>query len=236
MAWLSSTELDKAVVRVIRLISFLWLGLRVCPLMPLATPTVLLGILLPWTWGISSQLLQQSTAAFFGRTDAKAETPVLWPPHAKSWLIGKDSDAGRDWGQEKGTTEDEMAGWHHWVDGHEFQWTLGVGDGQGGPACCDSWGHRVRHDWETELNWTDTIITDWWYVWFQHYIIKSQDCSHFSTHLVSSTVSPHSSYSVFIKYMTKLHVLTYFHVHVLKLLTTIYVPMTVLICSCKLVL
>ena len=69
---------------------------------------------------------------FFGRTDAKAETPVLWPPHVKSWLIGKDSDAGRDWGQEeKGMTEAEMAGWHHWLDGRESGWTPGVGDGQG---------------------------------------------------------------------------------------------------------
>ena len=68
---------------------------------------------------------------FFGRNDAKAETPVLWPPHAKSWLIGKDSDAGRDWGQEeKGTTEDEMVGWHHWLSGHESEWTPGVGDGR----------------------------------------------------------------------------------------------------------
>ena len=73
---------------------------------------------------------------FFGRNDAKAETPVLWTPHTKNWLIGKDSDAGRDWGQEeKGTTEDEMAGWHHWFDGHESEWTLGVGDGQGGLVC-----------------------------------------------------------------------------------------------------
>ena len=73
---------------------------------------------------------------FFGRNDAKAETPVLWPPHAKSWLIGKGSDAGRDWGQEeKGTTEDEMAGWHHRLDGRESEWTPGVGDGQGGLAC-----------------------------------------------------------------------------------------------------
>ena len=80
---------------------------------------------------------------FFGRNDAKAETPVLWPLHAKSWLIGKDSDAGRDWRQEeKGTTEDEMAGWHHWLDGHESQWTPGVGDGQGGLACCDSWDRK----------------------------------------------------------------------------------------------
>ena len=90
----------------------------------------------------------------FGRNDAKAETPVLWPPHAKSWLIGKDSDAGRDWGQEeKGTTEDEMAGGHHWFDACESEWTPGVGDGQGGLAGCNSWGCRVRHDWATELNW-----------------------------------------------------------------------------------
>ena len=90
----------------------------------------------------------------FGRNDAKAETPVLWPPYMKSWLIGKDSDAGRDWGQEeKGMTEDEMAGWHHRLNGREFEWTPGVGDGQGGLACCNSWGHRVGHDWATELNW-----------------------------------------------------------------------------------
>ena len=93
---------------------------------------------------------------FFGRNDAKAETPVFWPPHAKSWLIGKDSDAGRDWGQdEQGTTEDEMAGWHHRLDGREFEWTLGVGDGQGGLACCNSWGCKVGHNWATELNWTE---------------------------------------------------------------------------------
>ena len=80
---------------------------------------------------------------FFGRNDAKAETPVLWPRHAKSWLIGKDSDAGRDLGQEeKGMTEDEMAGWYHWLDGRESEWTPGVGDGQGALACCDSWGRK----------------------------------------------------------------------------------------------
>ena len=94
---------------------------------------------------------------FIGGNDAKAETPVLWPPHVKSWLIGKDSDAGRDWGQEeKGTTEDEMAGWPHWLHGHESEWTPGVGEGQGGLACSDSWGsQRVGHDWATELNWTE---------------------------------------------------------------------------------
>ena len=92
---------------------------------------------------------------FLGRNDAKAETPVLWPPHAKSWLIGKDSDAERDWGQEvKGTTEDEMAGWHHGLDWREFEWTLGDGDGQGGLACCDSWG-RKESDTTERLNWTD---------------------------------------------------------------------------------
>ena len=91
---------------------------------------------------------------FFGRNDAKAETPVLWPPHAKSWLIGKDSDAGRDWGQEeKGATEDEMAWWHHWLDGHwvsvnsrSWWWT-------GRPGVLRFMGlQRVRHNWATELN------------------------------------------------------------------------------------
>ena len=95
---------------------------------------------------------------FFGRNDAKAEAPVLWPPHAKSWLIGKDSDPGRDWGQEeKGTTEDEMAGWHHGLNGRESEWTLGVGNGQGGLVCCDSWG-RKESDTTERLNWTGYSI------------------------------------------------------------------------------
>ena len=92
---------------------------------------------------------------FTGRTDAEAETPILWPPHAKSWLIRKDPDAGRDWGQEeKGTTEDEMAGWHHQLDGRGFGWTPGVGDGQGDLACCNSWG-RKESDTTERLNWTE---------------------------------------------------------------------------------
>ena len=92
---------------------------------------------------------------FFGRIDAKAETPVLWPPHAKSWLIEKDPDAGRDWWQEeKGTTEDEMAGWHHQLNGCQFEWTPGVDDGQGGLACCDSWGLK-ESDMTERLNWTE---------------------------------------------------------------------------------
>ena len=90
---------------------------------------------------------------FFGRNDAKAETPILWPLHAKSWLMGKDSDAGRDLGQEeKGTREDEMAGWRHWLDGRESEWTPGVGDGQVGLACCGSWG---RKESDTTSDWTE---------------------------------------------------------------------------------
>ena len=96
---------------------------------------------------------------FIGRTDAKAETPILWPPHAKSWLIGKDPDAGRAWGQEeKGTTEDEIAGWNHRLNGHEFERTPGVGDGQGGLVCCDSWG-RKESDMTEWLNWTELNLS-----------------------------------------------------------------------------
>ena len=96
---------------------------------------------------------------FFGRNDAKAESPVLWPPHVKNWLIGKDSDAGRGWGQEeKGTTEEEMAGWHHWLNGHESEWTPGDGNEQGGLACCDSWGSRESDTTEL-LNWTETMAS-----------------------------------------------------------------------------
>ena len=99
---------------------------------------------------------------FSGRTDAKGETPIIWPPHVKSWLIGKDCDAGRDWGQEeKGPTEDEMAGWHHRLGGCEFEWTLGVGDGQGGLACCNSWGHKESYTTK-RLNWTELNVLLYW--------------------------------------------------------------------------
>ena len=91
---------------------------------------------------------------FIGRTDAEAETPILWPPDANNWLIWQDPDAGKDWRQEKGTTEDEMVGWHHWLNGHEFEQALGVGEGQGSLACVRPWGHKEsRHSWVTELNW-----------------------------------------------------------------------------------
>ena len=97
----------------------------------------------------------RSALGFLWKDDAKAETPVLWPPDAKSWLTGKDSDAWRDWGQEeKGMTGDEMAGWHHWLDGRESEWTLGVGDGQRGLVCCDSWGYK-ESDTTERLNRTE---------------------------------------------------------------------------------
>ena len=92
---------------------------------------------------------------FIGRADAEAETPIFWPPDAKNWLIGKDPDAGKHWRQEeKGTTEDKMVGWHHRLDGHESEQALGVGDGQGGLACCSPWGHKEL-DTTERLNWSE---------------------------------------------------------------------------------
>ena len=108
---------------------------------------------------------------FFGRNDVKAETPVLWLPHVKSRLIGKDSDAGTDWGQEeKGTTKDEVAGWHHWLDGRESEWTPGVGDGQGVLACCDSWG-RKELDTTEWLNWLTESLES-----ICHFVIWFRSC------------------------------------------------------------
>ena len=114
----------------------------------------------PWTLRRFNQSILKEISP--GRTDAKAETPILWPPHVKSWLTGKDPGAGRDWGQEeKGTTEDEMAGWHHWLDGREFEWTPGAVDGQGGLACCDSWG-REGSDTTEQLNWTEHVLSTYY--------------------------------------------------------------------------
>ena len=101
---------------------------------------------------------------FIGRTDAEAETPILWPPGVKSWFIWKDPDAGKDWGQEeKGKTEDEMVGWYHQLNGHGFGWTPGVGDEQGGLACCSSCG-RKESDTTEQLNWTELnwMLTNGW--------------------------------------------------------------------------
>ena len=113
----------------------------------------------PWTARSSNQSILKEIQSwiFIGRTDIEAKTPIIWPPDAKNWFIGKDPDAGRDCGQEeKGTTEDEMVGWHHWLDGHEFEWTPGVGYEQGGLVCCDSWGPKVS-DMTEWLNWTESI-------------------------------------------------------------------------------
>ena len=117
----------------------------------------------PWTARRSNQsILKEISPGCSLDGQTKAETPILWPPHAKIWLIGKDSNARRDWGQEeKGMTEDEMAGWHHWLDGCEFEWTLGVGDGQGGLAYCDSWGCK-ESDTTERLNWSSCLDTGKW--------------------------------------------------------------------------
>ena len=96
---------------------------------------------------------------FIGRTDVEAETLLLWPRDVKNWVIGNDPDGGKDWGQEKGMTEDEMVGCHHRLDGHGFGWTPGISNKQGGLTCCSSWGHRVRHEWATELKESESEVT-----------------------------------------------------------------------------
>ena len=109
---------------------------------------------------------QDQSWGFIERTDVVAETPILWPPDAKSWLIWKDPDVGKDWRQEKkGMTEDEIVGWHHRLNGHGFGWTLEVGDGQGGLAYCNSWSCS----WATELNWTPESVS-WWRASDMHFL------------------------------------------------------------------
>ena len=119
------------------------------------TLSIFFGMFMLINWALILQTQGDRPWVFFGGNDSEAETPVLRPPHAKSWLIGKDPDAGRDWGQEeKGMTEDEMAGWHHWLDGCGSEWTPGAGNGQGGLACCDSWGLK-ESDTTEGLSWTE---------------------------------------------------------------------------------
>ena len=125
---------------------------------------------------------------FIGRTDFEAETLIFWPPDAKSWLIWKDPDAAKDWGQEeKGTTEDEMVGWHHRLDGHGFGWTLGVGDGQGGLVCCSPWG-RKESDTTEQLNWTELNLWPLFkpFVHFVRIILKSINPLMFTTVCLST--------------------------------------------------
>ena len=124
---------------------------------------------------------------FIGRTDAKAETPILWPPDAKCWFIGKDSDALRDLRQEKkGMTEDGMAGWHHWLDGYEFEFTPGVGDGQRVLECCNSWG-RKELDMTERLNWlvyhTDMLHIYIYLKVYLFYLLPKNKCSFFLLNL-----------------------------------------------------
>ena len=136
---------------------------------------------------------------YFGRSDAKTETPVLWPPHAKSWLTGKDSDVGRDWEQErKVMTKDEMAGWHHWLNGHESEWTPGVGDGQGGLACCNSWGRKESDTTETELKWTE----------LNHWVLQAENENDQRTSLW------HSFFLFkYVRYLTSSNIKTIWKVH-----------------------
>ena len=112
----------------------------------------------PWTARRSNQsIIKEIQWMFIGKTDAEAEAPILWPPDSESCLIWKDPDAGKDWGQKEwGMTEDEMVRWHHGHNGHGFGWTPGVCDGQGGLACCYSWGHKEL-DMTEWLNWTEVI-------------------------------------------------------------------------------
>ena len=109
-----------------------------------------------------------------GRTDDEAEVPILWSPDMKNWLLGKDTDAGKDWRQEeKGMTEDKIVGWHHRLNGHEFEQAPGVGDGQGGLGCCDSWGHK-ESDTTERLNWTDGFSSS--HVWMWELDCKKTEC------------------------------------------------------------
>ena len=121
---------------------------------------------------------------FIGRTDVEAETPQLWPPDAKSWLIWKDPVAGKDWEQEeKGSTEEEMVGWHHQLNGHEFRWTPGDGGGQGGLACCSPWGCE-ESDMTEWLNWTESRADIYWV----HHCVLNLREGNFCIHILTSTI------------------------------------------------
>ena len=133
---------------------------------------------------------------FIGRTDAEAETLMLWPPDAKNWLTGKDPDAGKDWRQEeKGMTEDEMVGWHHWLEGHEFEQAPGIGDGQGCLSCCSPWGHKELAMTE-RLNWTDYLVGINLYDSINHLSLKSKIT------LKSTARIVHENYSEIIEQLT----------------------------------
>ena len=132
-----------------------------------------------WCWRIGSHLDSKEIKPFnpkgnqswifIGRTDTETEAPILWPPDVKNWLIGKDPDAGKDWRQdEKGTTENKLVGWHHWLKIHEFEQALGAGDGQGSLVCCSPWGSK-ESDMTERQNWTEAII----YPYVKTFIIRN---------------------------------------------------------------
>ena len=136
----------------------------------------------PWTARRSNQSILKETSPGCSLEGLMLRLKLQYFGHLmRSWLIGKDPDARRDWGQEeKGTTEDEMAGWHRWLNAHEFEWTLGVGDGQGGLVCCSSWGHK-ESDTTERLNWTQlNVLIILWH--------ESQSVSH---SVVSDSLWPH---------------------------------------------
>ena len=136
---------------------------------------------------------------FIWRTDAEVETPILWPPDVKNWLIGKDPEPLKDWRWEKGMTEEEMVGWHHRLNGHEFEWTPGVGDGQGGLACCSSWGCK-KSDTTEQLNWTECFhLVEPPPVWFPLLLCTTFSVTHYISflllrNLLSQTQGPQLSW------------------------------------------
>ena len=141
----------------------------------------------PWTARRSNQsiLKEISPGCSFEGLMLKLK-PILWPHDAKNWLIGKDPDAGKDWRrEEKGMTEDEMAGWHHRLNEHEFEQALGVGDGQGGLACCSPWGCK-ESDVTERLNWTELLTEIQVKPWLRHYQILLHTCARMHTHTQTS--------------------------------------------------
>ena len=138
---------------------------------------------------------------FIGRTDAEAETLIFWLPDEKNWLIWKDPDVRKDWRQEeKGTTEDEMVRWHHQLNGHEFGYTLGVGDGQRGLACCGSWDFKEL-DTTEQLNWTELIHSGFMSVIFFSYTMTENHSTHF--YFYNSQLCFSFRLLIFFKYVLK---------------------------------
>ena len=132
---------------------------------------------------------------FIGRTDAETEAPLLWPPDVKTWFIRKDPDAGKDWGQEeKGMTEDEIVGWHHWLNGHEFEQASGDGEGQGSLVCCNPWECRVGHDWETEQQIISEPFSHWEMRNYEHSLGLPEAATHFL--FATSSVQPKPAWCV----------------------------------------